>query len=53
MWHVMGVVERIMGVHADVVMCMAMAVDRFDDGPNGMRMGVGSHHRTSQQRRKN
>lgn len=37
----MGMVNGIMGIAAHVVMVMAVGIDSFDDGANGVRMRVG------------
>ena len=52
-WHIMGMVDGIMGIAANVVMDMAMRIDRFHDGADGVRMRVGRKHRSGEQRRKN
>lgn len=44
-------VDGIMDIAAQVVMHMAMGTDRFDDGADGVRMRVGCHHRSGEQRR--
>jgi hypothetical protein len=53
MGDVMGVVDGIMGITADIMVDMAMSFDRFDDGANGVRMRVGCDHRSGEQRREN
>lgn len=37
----MGVVDSVMGIAAHIVMDMAMGVDCFNDGADGVRMRVG------------
>lgn len=49
----MGVVDGIMGITADVMVDMAMSFDCFDDGANGVRMRVGCHHWSGEQRGEN
>lgn len=50
----MGVVNGIMSLAASIViMDMAMAVDRFDDDADGMRMCVRCQHRAGEKRREN
>ncbi len=49
--YVVGMVDGIMDIAAQVVMHMAMGTDRFDDGADGVRMRVGCHHRSGEQRR--
>lgn len=39
--HVMGMVDGIMGVTTYVMMDMAVSIDRFNDGANGVRVRVG------------
>jgi len=36
----MGMVDGVMGIAAHIVMDMAMGFDRFNDGADGVRMGV-------------
>lgn len=50
---IMGVVDGIVGFVAHVMMYMAMGIDRFDDGTDGVRVRAGCKHRGGEQRREN